>query len=447
MRADLPTSVLPWSCEAEQAVLGGLMIDPDAFARMSEVPLQAGHFFDGRHRDIWSAIAGLQARRTPADMVTVHSALKSAAKAEECGGMAYLNDLCNSVVSARSISSYAAIVLDKAMQRELCAATAAAHQIAHGAGTAAEKIDAAAAAIGAVQRPTANVGPRSMAELVAGRIEHWQGLADGTTVPGISTGLPLLDRALGGGLKPGRVVVIAARPSIGKTSFATQIALNVGATFPCLFLSQEMTAGELIDRAVANVGRLRLEAIATGQMSGDDPERLADGADAASRLQVFIDDTPALTLMDIRAKARRVQQRHGLSVLVLDYLQLSKPADAKNQNRHHQIEAISRGLKELAKELGITVIALSQINRQSASRADNEPMLSDLKESGAIEEDADTVILLDPRGTLSDGAMLVAAILAKNRQGRRGRLALAFDGATQHWEECDADVSKKEPRP
>ena len=446
MRNDLDPSMLPWSAEAEQAVLGGLMIDPDAFARLSEVPLQAGHFFDERHRAIWIAIAGLQARREPVDMVTVHLALKGAAKDDQCGGRAYLNALCESIASARSIATYARIVLDKASQRELCAATAEAQQIAHGAGTAAEKIDAAAAVIGAVQRPSANAGPRSIAELVADRIDHWQALADGTTEPGIATGLPMLDRALAGGLKPGRVIVVAARPSVGKTSLATQVVLNVGVAHPCLFLSQEMTAGELIDRAVSNIGRVRLEAIATGQMHDEDAGRLAEGADAASRLRVFIDDTPALSLLDIRAKARRVQQRHGLAVLVLDYLQLSKPADAKAQNRHHQIEAISRGLKELAKELGITVIALSQVSRQSTARADGEPTLADLKESGAIEEDADTVILLHPRDKLGDGTMLVAAILAKNRQGRRGRIAFSFDGATQRWDECNADVSAKVTR-
>lgn len=446
MRDDIQPRALPWSCEAEQAVLGGLMLDPDAFARMSEVPLQAGHFFDSRHRDIWTAIAGLQARREPVDMVTVHLALKSAAKVEECGGRAYLNALCESIASARSIATYAGIVLDKAQQRDLCAAVAEAMRIAQGTGTAAEKIDAAAAAIGAVQRPAGNAGPHSIAELVGKRIEHWQGLADGTTEPGMSFGLSKLDRALGGGGKPGRLITIGGRPGEGKTSLATQILSYVGASAPCLFLSQEMTAGELIDRAVANMARVPLEVIASGQLRDDDAGRLADGADAASRLQVFIDDTPALSLLDIRAKARRVQQRHGLALLVLDYLQLSKPADAKNQSRHHQIEAISRGLKELAKELGITVIALSQLNRQSTMRADGEPTLADLKESGAIEEDSDTVILLHAREKLADGTMLVAAIIAKNRQGRRGRIALSFDGPTQRWVECDADVSPRAAR-
>ena len=170
-------------------------------------------------------------------------------------------------------------------------------------------------------------------------------------------------------------------------------------------------------------------------------QRMVEGADAVSRLMLFVDDTPGLTLLDIRAKARRVQQRQGLDLVVLDYLQLAK-GDTRAATRHHQIEAISRGLKELAKELGIAVVLLSQVSRQATSRADGEPTLADLKESGAIEEDGDTVLILHPRDVvLADRSMLIAAIVAKNRHGRRGRIALAFEGAIQRWREVDADVS------
>lgn len=432
-------AVIPWSPEAEQSLLGAAMLEPDALSLLADVSLSADHFFDHRHRDIWAAIVALWARREPADPVSVFEAIAH----KEGADLAYLNALCASVYSGRAIAKHAAIVVDKAMQRDLCAVAQRATEIAAGLGTAAEKLDAMSSAIGAIQRPSATSGPREIAAVVMDRIDHWQNLADGTVASGISTGLDSLDRVLGGGLKPGRVLVVAARPSVGKTSLATQILLHVGQQHQCLFLSQEMTAGELVDRMVSNVGRVNLGAVATGRLSAEDSTRLAEAASEASRLRVHIDDTPSLSLLDIRARARRVQQQHGLSVVVLDYLQLSRPAEAKQQNRHHQIEAISRGLKELAKELGIAVILLSQVNRQSTARADGEPTLADLKESGAIEEDADTVILLHPLDKLPDGALLLAAIVAKNRHGRRVRLALSFDGATQRWAESQADVSTK----
>ncbi|WP_422018660.1 DnaB-like helicase C-terminal domain-containing protein [Roseateles sp.] len=262
----------------------------------------------------------------------------------------------------------------------------------------------------------------------------------GDESPGIPTGLKQLDEALGGGIKSGKVIVLAARPSVGKTSLATQILLHVASQgHRTLMLSQEMTAGELADRAAANLGAIRMDLLASGQLEIDDWSRVAEVADRAAKLPVFIDDQPALTLLDIRAKARRVQQHGGLALLVIDYLQLCSSTGHADK-RHHQIEQISRGVKALAKELGVCVLLLSQLNRASEG---GEPELQHMKESGSIEEDADVAILLHPMGHEADGSLLVLAKVAKNRGGRRGRIALSFHGRTQRWAPSMGDVSRR----
>lgn len=441
MTARLDPSVLPWSVEAEQSVLGSILLDNRASTVVIEAGLRAEHFYDARHGTVFSATMAQIGSGRPADIVTVLAALGP--KADEVGGLSSLNQLAQSVPSAANVRRYAEIVIEKALGRRIAAAADQALGIALGAGAPTDKLDRIGSLFTAIRVPTASAGPQSVAAVIAERSSHWQALADGTSTPGTPTHLPTLDSALGGGLKPGKVLVIASRPSVGKTSLASDIALAFGkAGEPVLFLSQEMTAGELIDRFVSNEGRVSLEAITTGRFDGEVTSRLVEASDEIGRLPVFIDDTPALTLVDIRAKARQVQQRHGLGLLVLDYLQLARDDGGAN-HRHHQIEQISRGMKQLAKELNCAVIVLSQINRSSLQRQDGEPTLADLKESGAIEEDADAALLLHPRDQLPDGSMLVVGILAKNRQGRRGRIALRFEGAVQRWSESTADVSRR----
>lgn len=434
---------LPWSQEAEQSLLGGLLLSPDALTRLADRPVQAEHFFAENHRDIWIAIGELAARRLPIDVITVHEQLQQRGRADRVGGLVYLNALAQSVPSAANIRRYADIVVERALLRQIIETADTAQNIAREAGDADEKLDRVSSLFAAIKRPAERSATLSVSELIVERLAHWEALEAGTIEPGMRTHLPTLDSALGGGLKPGKVIVLASRPSVGKTSLAGQIAINVAADgAPVLILSQEMQAGDLIDRTVANLGRVNLGALVTGRFERDDWSRVSEAADRAAPLPLYVNDQPALTLLDIRAKARQVQQRHGLSVLVVDYLQLCS-ATSRSDSRHHQIEQISRGLKQLAKEIGICVLLLSQINRQSTQRADGEPTLADLKESGAIEEDADTVIAIHPRGPLPDGSMLVAALLLKNRQGRRGRIALSFTGATQRWVESTADISSR----
>lgn len=434
-----------WSQDAEQSAIGGALIAPDVLSRLDGQHLRADHFAIDAHQHIWAAIVDLTARRQPVDVITVFERLRDRGADERAGGIQYLNELAGSVVSASNIRTYAKIILQHALRRKIVETADLAQQIAKEPGDADEQLDRVAALFAAIQPLASSAEPVSLGEVLLQRVPHWEGLEAGTLLPGMPTRLPTLDSALGGGLKPGKVIVIAARPSIGKTSVAMQILLNVAADgHPVLLCSQEMQAGDLVDRATANLGRVNLGALTMGRFDGDDWARITEAAETAGPLPFYIDDQPALTLLDIRAKARKVQQRHGLKVLAVDYLQLCA-STGRQDNRHHQIEAISRGLKQLAKELGVCVLLLSQVNRDSTRRAEGEPTLADLKESGAIEEDADTVMFLHPKGGLPDGSLLLAAILAKNRQGRRGHIALAFHGATQRWVESTADVSARSP--
>lgn len=425
------------SIDAEQCVLGGLLVDNRAIPLVEDSGLRPDHFFDQRHARIFAAITEQLGRGMPADSITTFEAL--GVQADRCGGLEYLTALEQCVPSASNVQRYAAIVLEHAASRELGAAAEQALDVAHGDGTSADKLDRIATLFGRVARQETR-GPVSVGDLVVQRAGLWQALATGEEIPGVRTGLPTLDGALGGGLKPGKVGVIAARPSVGKTSLGASLATTfAGAGKPALILSMEMTGGELVDRMVASAGGLDLQGITRGTA---DAAQLANAGELVRGLRIFIDDTPALSLLQIRAKARQVQRQHGLGLCIVDHVQLAR-GDENARSRHHAIESVSRGLKALAKELGISILVLSQLNRASLARGDGEPTLSDLKESGSLEEDADFVLLLHPRERMSDGSTLVVGILAKNRQGRRGRIALRFEGATQRWSESTADVSRR----
>jgi replicative DNA helicase len=413
------------------------MLDPAAAQRIADRRLQASHFYDARHGAIWAAAGDLLARGLPVDVVSVFERLQAAPQAD-AESLAYLNALAQSVPSAANIGRHADIVLDKALRRSIVDAAGQAQDIAQQPGDSDEALDKVASLFASLKRTKTRSSPRLLSELVAHRIDHWQALADGSTEPGTPTGLDTIDAALGGGVKPGKVIVLAARPSVGKTSLASQIALNIATSGKAvLMLSQEMAAGDLTDRAAANVGRIALDRLINGRFDNDDWQRVAEAADTLARLPIYVDDQPALSMLDLRATVRQVKQ--PLCLVVVDYLQLCAPG-VNGQHRHHQIEAISRGLKTLAKEAGVCVMVLSQLNRASET---DEPELHHLKESGAIEEDADTVLLLHPWGNAPDGGMTVLAKIPKNRQGRRGRLALSFDGRLQRWTTSTVSVTRE----
>ncbi|WP_457443784.1 replicative DNA helicase [Roseateles sp. P5_E4] len=436
----LKFDLLPWSEVAEQSVLGALLIDNEAFGIVNGL-LTPASFWHPPHRMIFEAIQRLISIGKPADTVLVFDELEASGLAETVGGLAYLNSLAQCVPSAANCQRYSQVVADKALRRDILSAADDTVEVVGEAVSADEVLDRVQTKFAALKRVNGSKEPRELGDLLIERTAYWEGLQAGDTEPGIPTGLAALDEALGGGIKPGKVIVLAARPSVGKTSLATQILLHVaGQGRRALMLSQEMTAGELTDRAAAHLGAVRMDRLASGQLEQEDWTRIVEAAERARRMPVSIDDQGALSLLDIRAKARQVLRRGSLSLIVVDYLQLCANPGGDKRHRHHQIEEISRGLKVLAKELGVTVLLLSQLNRASEG---DEPELHHLKESGAIEEDADTVLLLHPMGNEADGSMLVLLKVAKNRAGRRGRMGLSFDGRTQRWTESVGNVSRR----
>lgn len=441
MRDDQSLRVPPHSLEAEQSILGGLMLDNTGWDRAADLLAQSD-FYRHEHQVIYAAIGRLVNACKPADVLTVCEELGD--KAGDVGGLPYLNALAQSVPSAANIRRYAEIVAERSLHRALIAAADQALSVAWSEDRiAAERLDQIGSIFAKLEGRGISKEPAALGDLVVRRLDHYTQLYEGTTAPGIPTGFASLDRALGGGLKPGKVIVLGARPTVGKTSKAGQIATNVAATgHSVLVFSQEMTAGELTDRFVANAANVSLERLSTGQLSDEDWSRVSEAAQRLSTCPLFVDDTPALTLHQVRGKARQVRRKHGLALIVLDYLQLMSGSGTA-ERRHHQIEAISRGLKQLAKELDVCILVLSQLNRSSTDRPGGEPEMSDLKESGAAEEDADVVLLLHPMGNEGDGTLLMLLKLAKNRQGRRGRLALSFDGKTQRWRESSANVDRR----
>lgn len=428
---------------AEQSVLGSLLIDNSRFTEVAEV-LDAGSFGHRAYGYVFSAIAELIAGHELADEAAVCETLRVAGHDDEVGGLEHLCELARSVASGSRAVVYARKVAEFARLRQVADLADAAPAMVANANTAEAAIDALQAALGKLQRTSGSGEPKTLASFVQEAVSGINAVAAGDSLPGWPTGLPALDTALGGGLKPGRVVVLAARTSMGKTSLATQILLHAAAEgHPGLMLSQEMTGAELATRAIAHRGRIGMERLAVADLRQDDWAALPTAADDLSALPVWIDDQPALRLIDIAAKARAVKRRHGLRVLVVDYLQLCAAEQAKGQSRHHQIEGISRGIKALAKELDCCVLLLSQLNRAAE---DGEPELHHLKESGAVEEDADAVLLLHHAGNEPNGWLVVCCKVAKNRGGKRGRLALAFDGMHQTWRPSNANVARQDPR-
>jgi replicative DNA helicase len=295
---------------------------------------------------------------------------------------------------------------------------------------------------GELERRQARKGPRQIGELAIERIDYYTAVEQGDVAAGWLTGIPELDSRLNGGLRPGNVYVLAARPSVGKSSFAQAIAVSMARDgLPALFLSMEMTDAEVTDRAVSNSGRVSYKRLLTGRMANEDWGRTSEAMDILGPMPLFIDDEGGLTVRDIRFKAKGVK---GLKVLVVDYLQLAS-GSRRDGNRNGEIEEISRGLKGLAKELGIAIIALSQLNRDVEKRASKRPMMSDLRDSGAIEQDADVVMFLWPvRDFPAEGRRIVGLGIDKNRQGPQGQqigdIGLDFFGDTQRWSQSTADI-------
>lgn len=441
MNEEIEYKAMPWSCEAEQSLIGALLLDcRNVFDRTQ--PLGAEDFYDIRHGAIFSAIRSVHQKHAPVDIVTVFEQLKEDGKDDAVGGYVYLAELLQAVPGVSGSKRYADIVRDRSRQRALISASELAREIAFGGGTMPDRIDKITTLFLGMQRDTISSVPRTLAEIAIPRTEYYERLQNGEVVSGWPTHIPSFDRMLNGGLRGGSLYILAARPSVGKSSFSQTLGLTMAkAGKKVLFLSQEMAAEELADRGVAATGRIDYSALITGKMEQEDWERAAEAIGAHELANFHVDDQPALTLMDVRAKAKQVP---GLQVLILDYLQLCS-GSSKGDNRNSEIEQISRGMKALAKELNIAVIALSQLNRAVEQRPGKRPVLSDLRDSGSIEQDADVVLFLWPVREMDDGARIVGLGIEKNRQGRCGAFGLHFQGNYQLWHESAESIDYAPP--
>jgi replicative DNA helicase len=433
--------LIPWSSQSEMAVLGALLIENKRWDTVAHI-LKPEHFYDFVNGKIFTAIAALMAQNKPADALTVHEQLVNQGD-EKFFEEDYLSQLANQYLpSERNTEAYANHIVDKFLQRGLASAADKVRELSVSPGLSIEeRISQSQAELAAVQPRSSQNVPMSMQTHVPVFLERLEALYEGRIDPGMPTGLNSLDKMLGGGFKPGKQIIIAARPSVGKSSFAEQLCLNVaGAGFGAAFLSQEMGCSELTERAVANLGRIKLDNLQTGKLEEFEWTRLTDAMESIKNLPLYFDDQPSLSLFDIQSKARALKRKYDIKLLVIDYIQLC--AGAKDSSRHHQIEELSRGLKGLAKQLDITIITLSQLNREVEKRTSGRPVLSDLKESGSIEEDADIVMLLSRN---PQNNQIINCEVPKNRQGKVGSLSMSFDGALQKWEETSGFVGFSAP--
>jgi len=429
--------VPPHSIEAEQSVLGGLLLENLAWDRAADL-LTESDFYRFEHRQIYGAISTLVGASRPADVVTVFEHLQSLGRAEDCGGLSYLNALAQSVPSAANLRRYAEIVRERAILRKLIGASDdIATQAFNPQGRPVSQIlDEAEGRIFKIGEEGSRTkqGFIGIDKLVVELIDRVTELHENGAeeVTGVRTGFYDLDRYTAG-LQKGDLLVLAARPSMGKTAFALNIAEHVAVHegLPVLVFSMEMGASQLAIRLVGALGRIDQQHLRTGALRDDEWTRLTEAVDKLGKVSLFIDETAALNPAELRARARRMARQFGgtLGLIVVDYLQLMSGSTGSDENRATELGEISRGLKALAKELQCPIVALSQLNRSVESRNDKRPMMSDLRESGAIEQDADVIMFIyrdDYYNKESKEPGVAEIIIAKQRNGPVGTLKLTF---------------------
>ena len=426
----------PHSIEAESSVLGGLLLDNGAWDRVGDL-LVDGDFYRYEHRQVYSAIGALVNASRPADVITVYEHLQALGKAEEIGGLGYLNALAQYVPSASNIRRYAEIVRERSILRKLVSAS---DEIATNAFNTQGR--AVAQILDEAEQKIFNIGEegsrmkqgfQAMPQLVVDLLDRVQEMADNQNdITGVPTGFFDFDR-MTSGLQPGDLIVLAARPSMGKTALAINIAEHVALNegLPVAVFSMEMGASQLAVRIVGSIGRIDQGHLRTGKLSDDEWPRLTEAIEKLRNVSLHIDETPGLTPSELRANARRLARQCGkLGLIVVDYLQLMSGSNSSGgDNRATEIGEISRGLKMLAKELQCPVIALSQLNRSVEQRTDKRPMMSDLRESGAIEQDADVIMFIyrdDYYNKESKEPGVAEVIIGKQRNGPTGTVKLAF---------------------
>ncbi len=434
----------PHSIEAEQSVLGGLLLDNSAWDKIADF-VSPEDFYRYDHRLIFQHIARLISGSRPADVITVFESLSSANKAEEIGGLSYLNALAQNTPSAANIRRYAEIVRDRGILRKLISVS---DEISGSAFNPQGKevkqmLDEAESKIFAIAEEGSR-GTQGFQEIqplltqVVERIDELYNRENPNDITGVPTGFVDLDR-MTSGLQPGDLIIVAGRPSMGKTAFSVNIGEHVSTDsgLPVAIFSMEMGGSQLAMRMLGSVGRLDQHRLRTGRLNDEDWPRLTHAIQKMNDAQIFIDETPALSSIELRARSRRLARQCGkLGLIIVDYLQLMS-ANSPGENRATEISEISRNLKGLAKELNCPVIALSQLNRSLEQRPNKRPVMSDLRESGAIEQDADLILFIyrdEVYNPDSPEKGMAEIIIGKQRNGPIGSVRMTFLGQYTKFE-------------
>jgi replicative DNA helicase len=426
----------PYSAEAEVSVLGGMLIDSEAMVRVVEI-LDDAMFYREAHRRLYRVMIRLWEQSEAVDAVTVSEALRTAGDFEAVGGAAYLAQLLDAVPTAANIEYHAKIVREKALLRRLIeAATSIVQDTFAAQGDVDGLLDQAEQKIFQIAQTHDRKGFVWIKEVLWPTFEKIEKLQNNTSsVTGVPTGFADLDEYTAG-FQPGDLVIVAARPSMGKTAFTLNVAQHaaISAKTPVAFFSLEMSKEALVQRILCAEGRVDANRLRRGRLLDEEYARLATAAGYLNTAPIYIDDSAGISVLEMRAKARRLKSdRPDLGMVIVDYMQLMQ-GNARSENRQQEVSEISRGLKALAKELDLPVVALSQLSRQVESRPDKRPMMSDLRESGAIEQDADVIMFLyrpeyyygptDKDGNSLEG--MAELIIGKQRNGPTGKVDLVF---------------------
>lgn len=434
----------PHNIEAESSLLGAILIDADAIVRVADI-VSVDDFYDERHQRIYEAIQKLYEKHSPIDVLTLSDQLKSSGFLDIVGGAAYLTELTNYVPTAAHVEEYANIVAQKAIRRRLIKAS----QTMVTFGYDEEKpiqdlIESAESELFKVSQQHVKQDIASIEEILAESFERLDELhKDKGKIRGVPTGLRDLDNILAG-LQRSDLIILAARPSMGKTALALNLAHNIATRteLPVLIFSLEMSKEQIVDRMLSMESGVDAWNIRTGNLSDSDFEKIGEAMGTLSEAPIYIDDTPGITVSDMRTKARREQHQRQLGAIMVDYLQLMSGGSrfGGDFNRVQEISEISRGLKAIARELNVPVVALSQLSRSVESRSPQIPQLADLRESGSIEQDADVVAFIyreDYYNPDTDRKNITDIFIKKHRNGPTGQVELYFDRERQRFKSLD----------
>ncbi len=442
---DMATEALkvpPHSIEAEQSVLGGLMLDNSSWEKVADLIVE-NDFYRRDHQLIFKAIAALAENSQPVDVITLAEYHDSRGELDQVGELAYLGLLARDTPSAANIVAYASIVRERSILRQLITVGTSISNVAFNpeGRNSDEMLDLVERQVFEIAEKGAKraggfIQVKEVLSKVVDRIDTL--FEQDSPITGLSTGFTDFDMQTAG-LQPADLVIIAGRPSMGKTTFAMNLAENaaIQSKEPVAVFSMEMPADSLAMRMLSSLGQIDQHRLRTGKLNDDDWPRLTSAIALLNEAPLFIDDTPALTVTELRARARRLKREHGLSMVVIDYIQLMQGSGKNNENRTTEVSEISRSLKALAKELNVPVVALSQLNRSLEQRTDKRPVMSDLRESGAIEQDADVIVFIyrdEVYNADSPEKGKAEILISKQRNGPIGKVFLTFQGKYTRFE-------------